>query len=174
MEMSVHDNMTDISSYFMYMREMIFMKCILLIVVVLTILSGCNHNNDDAVTQYLKNKGYQVVSTKGQVETYVLTKQKLLEMPYMIYWGLQSVDPSAYISKTITVKKYIVKNHPLSNDRVDVIVFIADGQPIGGVSNRHNDKVAEIGYYSLEGKTLEEVQKKSLQEWQADWKAKFK
>lgn len=150
------------------------MKRFLLFVVILTFIPGCSHNNDDAVIQYLKDKGYQIVSSDGQIETYILTRQKLLEMPYMIYWGLQDVDPIDYITKTITVKKYIVKNHPLSNDQVDVFVFVVDGKPIGGVSNRHNEKVVDIGYYSLEGKTLEEVQKKNLQEWEADWKAKFK
>jgi hypothetical protein len=147
-----------------------------LFIVILTFLSGCSTNNDDNTVQYITKKGYQIISSEGQVEKYVLTKKKLLEMPYMIIWGLQNVDPMKYINKTIVVKKYIVTNHPLSKDKVDIYVFVADGLPIGGVSNRHSDseKAVEIGYYSLEGKTLEEVQKKDFQKWMEDRKTKYK
>jgi len=66
-----------------------------------------------AAVTFLEQKGYRVLSYEGTIETYQLTKARLLTIPDMIYWGLQTVDPAPYLGKTVEVEKYIVTNHPL-------------------------------------------------------------
>jgi hypothetical protein len=146
-------------------------------VLLLVFLIGCNERNqlpeEQSVSQsYLESKGYQIVSYEGRIESYELTKQKIVSLPYMMYWGLQLVDPSKYFGKIINVEKFIVKNHPLSKGKVDVYVYEVDGQPIGGTSYPHGD-TSDGGYWSLEGKTLEELQPKSFQDWRVEWVNKY-
>lgn len=155
------------------------MKWIAGIVLSLLIVTGCsnaegveqgNKRNElskmkTASQSYLENKGYQIVSYEGRAESYELTKQKIISLPYMIYWGLQPVDPSKYFGKTINVEKFIVKNHPLTQGEVD-------GQPIGGTSYPHGD-TSDGGYWSVDGKTLEELQSKPFQDWREEWVKKY-
>ncbi|MNC79264.1 hypothetical protein D3C75_1316920 [compost metagenome] len=44
---------------------------------------------------------------------------------------------------------------------------------IGGTSFPEGKEDEDGGYWNLEGKTLEEIQPKSFQEWRADWMAKY-
>lgn len=146
-------------------------------ILLFVLLIGCTKNNEIPKEQfvsknYLENKGFQVISYEGRAESYELTKQKIVTLPYMIYWGLQPVDPSMYFGKTINVEKFIVKNHPLSQGEVDVYVYEVNGKPIGGTSYPHGD-TSVGGYWSIEGKTLEELQPKSFQDWQKDWINKY-
>jgi hypothetical protein len=146
-------------------------------ILLLVFLMGYNERNklpkEHSVSQsYLESKGYQIVSYEGRTESYELTKQKIVALPYMMYWGLQLVDPSKYFAKTIHVEKFIVTNHPLSKRKVDVYVYEVDGQPIGGTSYPHGD-TSVGGYWSLEGKTLEELQPKSFQDWRMEWVNKY-
>ncbi|MCQ6563847.1 hypothetical protein [Paenibacillus mendelii] len=138
---------------------------------------GCNERNEipkeqSVLQSYLESKGYQVISYEGRGYRYELTKQKIIELPYMMYWGLQSVDPSDYFGKTINIEQFIVTNHPLSEGEVDVAVFEVEGQPIGGTSQPHGDP-SYGGYWSLDGHTLEELQPKSFQEWRKEWVVKY-
>ncbi|WP_312112929.1 hypothetical protein [Brevibacillus reuszeri] len=149
----------------------------LLSILSLLFLMGCTDSSDipkeqSALKDFLENRGYQVISYEGLAETYELTKEKITELPYIMYWGLQSVEPALYFSKTINVEKFLVKNHPLSKGEVDVYVYEVDGQPIGGTSFPHGEKLAG-GFWSLDGKTLEELQTKSFQDWRTDWINKY-
>lgn len=140
-------------------------------------LLGCTEHHELSEEQivsqhFLENRGYLVVSYEGAAATYELTKQKIIELRYMMQWGLQSVDPSEYIDKTIHVEKFIVQNHPLRNGKVDVFVYVADGLPIGGTSSPHDD-VSDGGYWSLDGKTLGELQPLPFQEWRQSWVTKY-
>lgn len=146
-------------------------------ILLLLILIGCNERNvvpkEQSVFQsYLESKGYQIVSYEGRTQSYELTKQKIVIMPYMMYWGLQSVDPSKYFGKIINVEKFIVKNHPLAKGKVDIYLYEVDGQPIGGTSYPHGD-TSVGGYWSLDGKTLEELQPKPYQDWRTEWVDKY-
>jgi len=96
----------------------------------------------------------------------------IIELPYMMQWGLQSVDPIEYFGKTIQVEKFIVQNHPLAKEKVDVFVYVADGLPIGGTSSLHGE-VFDGGYWSLDGKTLEELQPGPFQQWREAWVKKY-
>ncbi|WP_256217374.1 DUF4830 domain-containing protein [Paenibacillus sp. OV219] len=152
----------------------------LMSILVLVLLMGCAESSkipgEQSVNEsFLKNKGFDVISYEGRAESYVLTKQKVSDLPYMLYWGLQSVDLSKYFGKTINVEKFIVKNHPLrqAEAEVDVYVYEVDRQPIGGTSYPHGE-TSVGGYWSLEGKTLEELQDKPFQEWQKEWMNKYK
>ncbi|WP_054025811.1 DUF4830 domain-containing protein [Bacillus sp. FJAT-28004] len=149
----------------------------LFILALLSFSIGCSEQShaptEQAVSQsYLEKKGYQVVEKGGQVSSYELTEKKLSVLPYMMYWGLQSVDPSDYVGKTIHIQKFIVTNHPLLEENVDVYVYLADGQPIGGTSFPNGD-ISDGGYWSIDGKTLEEVQGKSFQDWREVWAKKY-
>lgn len=134
------------------------------------LLIGCAKGNEiqkeqSVLKDYLENKGFEVVSYEGRAESYELTRQKIVTLPYMIYWGLQPGDPSQYFGKTVNVEKFIVTNHPLTQGKVDVYVYEVNGHPIGGTSYPLGDP-SDGGYWSLEGKTLEELQNRSFQDWQ--------
>ncbi|GGG81417.1 hypothetical protein [Paenibacillus radicis (ex Gao et al. 2016)] len=138
-------------------------------ILLLVLLIGCTGRNDRPINQsaaisFLEDRGYEVLSYEAHAESYELTKQKIVTLPYMMYWGLQSVNPASYFGKTIDVEKFIVK----SQGKVNVFVYVVDGTPIGGTSVPHED-ASDGGYWSLDGKKLEEVQAKPFQEWQKDW-----
>jgi len=150
----------------------------LFILLLLSFSIGCTQQPktpaEQAVSQsYLEKKGYQINSKEGQVDSYELTEQKLSVLPYMMYWGLQPVDPSDYIGKTIHIQKFSVTNHPLSKEKVDVYVYLADGQPLGGTSYP-NGYSTDGGYWSIDGKKLEDVQGISFQDWRKSWNKKYK
>lgn len=83
------------------------------------------------------------------------------------------MNPSDYIGKTIHIQKFTVTNHPLSKGKVDVFVYLADGQPIGGTSFPYGD-TTDGGYWSIDGKSLEDIQGMSYQEWRKSWTEKYK
>ncbi|TYP50348.1 hypothetical protein [Thermosediminibacter litoriperuensis] len=153
-------------------------------------LSGCGtaeNKNAKVAKDYLKSMGYKIVSYEGTAGEYVLTKEKLTQMPYMQYWGLQREDPGKYIGKTITVEKFIVKNHPLDNwessSKFDPVkskgktimwVFLADNRVVGGISYPVVDKMLYGSVWSIDGKTLEEVHSISYSEWLEQWMSRFR
>ncbi|MGG1638125.1 hypothetical protein [Paenibacillus sp. NRS-1760] len=150
----------------------------LLILFLLSLSIGCTEEtkttSEQSISQsYLEEKGYRISSKEGQVESYELTEQKLSALPYMMYWGLQRVNPSDYIGKTIHIQKFTVTNHPLSKGKVDVFVYLADSQPIGGTSFPNGD-TTDGGYWSIDGKNLEDIQGMSYQEWRKSWTEKYK
>ncbi|MNG11670.1 hypothetical protein D3C84_952230 [compost metagenome] len=113
-----------------------------------------------------------MVSYEGPGYSYILGRGLIIELPYKIEWALQSVDPSQYFGQMINIEKFIVKNHPLSEGKVDVYVYEVEGQPIGGTSNPHGEQSAG-GTWSLEGKTIDEIQAKPYPEWEEDWIKKY-
>ncbi|MBD2869060.1 hypothetical protein IDH41_10755 [Paenibacillus sp. IB182493] len=120
----------------------------------------------------LEAKDYKVNSYEGVAHSYTLTKEKLTELPYMMYWGLQSVDPLNYVGKEIIIDKFVVEDHPLAKGKVEVYVYSSEGQPFGGTSVPYRRR-DDGGYWSMDGKTLEEIQPKSFQEWQKAWMARY-
>lgn len=145
----------------------------------LILLIGCSGSSKIPqeklfLKSYLENKGYQVTSYEGRAQSYELTQEKIVTLPYMMYWGLQTVDPSPYFGENINVEKFIVTNHPLTKEKVEVFVYEAGGKPIGGTSYPHGNISFDGGYWSIDGKTLEEIQLKSFQAWREDWVNKYK
>lgn len=74
-----------------------------------------------------------------------------------------------------------MKNHPLSNIygpqksfsyKVEVRVFIFNGEIIGGISHPVGNGIGGSPY-SLDGKTAEEVIKMDYVEWQNQWIEKY-
>lgn len=56
------------------------------------ILMGCTESNEipkeqSVLKSYLENKGFEVISYEGRAWSYELTKQKIVTLPYMMYWG---------------------------------------------------------------------------------------
>lgn len=95
----------------------------------------------------------------------------------MMSWGLQDpdLDLIKLLGKTVYVEKFVVTNHPISTANVDVIVFVIDNKPIGGISNESpNNNVIQLGGgYSIDGKTIEEVHDMNFDEWQTYWMDKY-
>jgi len=109
------------------MKRKIYVICLTLIF--LLIITGCNNtkkpntqqssNNSEVALRFLKDKGYDIVSYNGKVTEYVLKKEYLLKLSYLQYWGVQNIEASDYFNKTIETYKFIVKNHPLDNDKTN-------------------------------------------------------
>ncbi|WP_051287548.1 GNAT family N-acetyltransferase [Paenibacillus taiwanensis] len=119
------------------------------------VFSGCeNESSDDEKTaeQYVEQHGYQVISRQGEVQKYVLEKNKLTgsteNILYQQSWGVQSVEPDKYFGKEITVYPFTVKNHPLEkiyHIETTVNVMICEGQVIGGTSMPAQGNEAQMG-----------------------------
>ncbi|WP_248064574.1 DUF4830 domain-containing protein [Paenibacillus silvae] len=159
-------------------------KISVLIGLLFLVLSACgNGASDDEknAEQYLKQYGYQITSRQGQVEKYILEKSKLSasteNIPYQQSWGVQSVEPDKYFGKEITIYQFTVRNHPLEkkyNTQTTVNVFLCEGNVIGGASMPARGNAVLMGApYSLEGQTLEEINKMSYKEWSEKWKMKY-
>ncbi len=171
-------------------------KFVLTLMVFIFSLAGCSvsqsikisDKNGTVAKDYLESKGYKVVSYEGTSETYILTKEKLMKLPYSNYWGLQSEDPSKYLGKEVSVQKFVVTNHPLDNwkststkpenivkskGKTTTWIYIVDNQAVGGHSYPVIDQFMAGGVWSLDGRTLEEVHSISFKDWSEQWRVKF-
>ncbi|BBK76725.1 DUF4362 domain-containing protein [Clostridium butyricum] len=130
-------------------------------------------------SDYIKIKGYNIINSKGQVDSYILNKDMLygsIESDlYSDIWAEQNVEPDVYFGKEISVYGFKVKNHPLEKiynvDTTNIFIMICDGKVIGGYSVPNGDFVG--GVYSLDGKTLEEVTGLTYLKWCDIWKEKY-
>ncbi|WP_156942516.1 hypothetical protein [Alkalihalobacterium bogoriense] len=109
------------------------------VVLLLFALVGCSNEskseNQKVAEEFLSEKGYNITSYNGAGHSYQLTKERLVEMPSVTHWTVQSVDPDLYLNKQVETEQFAVDNHPLSNadsKEVNVEVFLVDGTPIGG------------------------------------------
>jgi hypothetical protein len=162
------------------------MKRLIVLLIFTLLLAGCRNNlSPHAVIakQYLADAGYKVISYEGN-SNYALTKEMLTQMPYMSDWGKQKIDPSEFIGSTVEIEKFIVSNHPLdhwtsgnlkSKGKTAVSVWVTDTQVIGGTSFPIPDSKELLvgGNYSLDGKTLEEIQSMDFKTWLEKWQMKF-
>lgn len=139
--------------------------------------------NGEQAKLFLEGKDYRMLSYEGSLESYELTKEKLVEMPYMHNWGLQPDGPDEYLGNTIETEIFIVENHPLDQlgaNKTRVYVFLVDGEAFGGVSSPITEEVlVHFGavffgaVYSLDGKTLEELRGIDYETWQNNWVKKY-
>ncbi|MEK4327941.1 hypothetical protein MKZ24_18265 [Paenibacillus sp. FSL R7-0297] len=171
-------------------------RIVLTLMTLLFSLTGCSashsattlDHNATAAKDYLESKGYKVSSYEGSSEVYTLTKEKLMNLPYSNYWGLQTEDPSVYLDKEVNVQKFIVTNHPLDNwkstsakpenivkskGKTAIWIYVVDNQAVGGHSYPVIDQAMDGGVWSLDGRTLEEVHSMSYKAWLEQWEAKF-
>lgn len=137
---------------------------------------------DYVIHQYLEKKGYHILSDEGQVDSYQLTKERLISQYGVMEWGVQPFDPAPYIGNTINVRKFVVNNHrldKLSEEKKTVVrVLIVNGIPIGGTSLPYSKEVILGGLYSLDGYTLEKIQgiknySVEYPEWKKRWSNNF-
>lgn len=156
------------------------------------IISGCTKEltgDEKTAADYVKAKGYKILSYKGEIDKYTLDKSLFLYENdpigyYRVTWGVQTVEPDNYLEKQITVYNFIVKGHPLE-ERFDnkykttsLSIIMCDGKVIGGFSYPDQEKLSPEehllgGPYSLEGKTLEEVTELSYSKWREIWDDKY-
>ena len=162
------------------MKKLLFILFILMTFV----FDGCTPKitgDEKTAEDFIKSKGYTIIAQKGQIQKYVLEKNKLYggteTIPYQQAWGVQTVEPDKYFGKEITVYGFTVKNHPMqkedknAKDGVNVYVMLSEGNIIGGYSYPNADVVG--AFSSIDGKTLEEVTGLSYKEWKDNWKKKY-
>jgi hypothetical protein len=147
----------------------------------LLIVMGCSKAafSGDEITaeEFVKSQGYKINARKGEVQKYTLEKNKLIggmNIPYQQSWGVQKIEPDKYFGKEITVYGFTVSNHPLKKIyKINTIVFImlAEGKVIGGYAFPDAEMVG--AYYSLDGKTLEELTGLSFKDWSENWSKKY-
>ncbi|WP_409290447.1 hypothetical protein [Peribacillus sp. SCS-37] len=167
-------------------------KLQLVILSAVLLLTGCStsekvNSKDNLVSDikgpaddFLKEKGYKVVSYEGMTN-YTLTKEILLSQSEMDFWGVQKEKPDKYINKTLTLETFVVKNHPLDKKfqgderylkRVRTMVLYRNGDVIGGISfPTHEEFVGNP--YSIDGKTIEEINGLDYQSWSEKWKSMY-
>lgn len=156
-------------------------KCLLTVLLCLIVLAGFTPSNPNRkeAERLIREKGYTIVKYRGSGTPYVLTKELLLKMPYSVAWGVQKEPPEQFLGKTIQSEHFLVKNHPLDHahkeslGQTDVWILLAEGHAIGGTSLTHTKTPLYGGVYSLEGKTLEEIQPMSYLQWVDEWKKRF-
>lgn len=147
------------------------------------ISAGCSQGvtgDEKTAEDYVKSQGYDVTSSKGEVDKYTLEKSRLYggtdTTQYQQAWGVQAADPDEYLGKVIVVYGFTVKNHPLEkiykqSNGTNIYIMLSEGKVIGGYSFPNGDVVG--AFYSLDGKTSEEVTGLSFQQWQKNWKEKY-
>lgn len=155
------------------MRKLLF----ILFTLMNFVLSGCTPRAtgvEKIAEDYVKSEGYRITARKGEVEKYVLEKNKLYgepkTIPYQQIWGVQTVEPDKYFGREITVYGFTVKNHPMqkkdknAKGGVNVYVMLSERNIIGGYS--YPNANVSGAFSSIDGKTLEEVTGLSFQQWQ--------
>lgn len=121
---------------------------------------------------YLESLGYEVVSFENE-STIILKQSHLLSLPDKNIWAVQTVDPNAYLNKEIQTVSFFIKNHPLDHmfemGKTYVTVFLFNGNVIGGWSAPHSKEPITGGYYSIDGKTIEDLHE-DLQKWEEKYR----
>jgi len=142
--------------------------------------SSLTLQEDENITEdYVKSQGYKIITHLGEKDKYTLEKLMLygsnVSGLYGQIWGVQKVDPDKYFGKQITVYGFKVKNHPLEKiynvEKTSIYIMICDDKVIGGYSIPDMDY--DGGFYSLDGKTLEEVTGLSCTQWAEEWEKKY-
>lgn len=155
----------------------------LIALIVLTFF-GCTRNltdNEELAKVDIKNRGYEIIESKGEIDRYRLDKSKIFggteTTPYQQIWGVQSISPDEYFDKEIITYEFIVKNHPLqkvdsnAKNGVKLYYMFVDGEIIGGYSYPNENVYGALS--SLEGKSLEEVTGLTFLEWSEEWANKY-
>lgn len=118
---------------------------------------------------YLEEQGYEIVSYRGN-QTSSFEKADLLELPTRSTWEVQTTPPDDYIGRDIRQEHFIVRDHPLG--QANVSVMMVDGEVIGGTSFPDSAEPLTGASYSLDGKTAEELHPDYM-EWRNEWEAKY-
>lgn len=174
------------------LKTSLFVMLLLSLFLILLIVSSCSNksvsslNGDERkAADMLESKGYSIISTLGELEGYELSKEKLIQPPYMNIWSVQERKPEQYIGKSITSYSFVVSGHPLeyiyaSADisleyEIHIGVLLSDGIVIGGYSYpvRKDGTLLMGGFYSIDGKTQEEMTGLSYNEWLIQWKKTY-
>jgi hypothetical protein len=162
-----------------YTRRIVLKNILILLLGLIFIITGCNNQSsetEEIAKIYLEKKGYEVISYEGE-SSIVFSKSQLLELPGEQIWGVQYVEPDNYLNKEIETASFMVKNHPLDNmydmGKTNLTVYIFNQEVIGGWSLPHSKERLVGGFYSLDGKTIEEIHG-DWQKWRENWEDKYR
>ncbi|WP_127531009.1 hypothetical protein [Paenibacillus kobensis] len=134
---------------------------------------------------YVKARGYKIVSDLGEAQAYTLSRDHIVQLPYMQYWAVQKDKPDPYFGKTITSYAFVVTSHPLESKfdshyaakeyEIRVVIMLSEGRAVGGYSFpiRKDGMALAGGVYSMEGETLEEITGLNYSEWLEDWEKRY-
>ncbi|MDQ0192302.1 hypothetical protein [Paenibacillus wynnii] len=146
------------------------------------IFVGCGRQvagDEKIARQYVEEQGYDVDFQLGEVYSYTLDKSKLFgsteSLPFQQAWGVQQAEPDLYFGKKVIIYGFTVSDHPLDeiyHAKTNVYVMLSEGKVIGGYSFPDVEGMAG-SYYSVDGKTLEEVTGLSYSEWSEKWGKKY-
>jgi hypothetical protein len=152
----------------------------LIFLILFFFLAGCASqmdSNGESAKQYLLDQGYDIESYEGS-QDYSFTRADLADMPHNSIWALQTADPEPYVGKEMVQEIFIVNDHPLSriygpqkgfSEKVEVRVLMYDGKVIGGTSFPVGMDLGGWGY-SIDGKTVEEIQGENINQLIMKWK----
>lgn len=131
------------------------------------ILTGCKEaeqlsGNASTASIYLEDMGYDSVSMIKE-DSIIIQEDYLTDPGYEQIWRVQSFSPASYLDEEIAVVEFEVDNHPLqeiSNGKTTLVtVYLNKGEVIGGWSFPKDPDKALVGsVYSIDGRTMEEVQ----------------
>ncbi len=97
-------------------------------------------------------------------------REDLLELLTRSTWEVQTTPPDEYIGRDIRQEIFIVRDHPLG--QANVFVMMVDGEVIGGTSYPDSAEPLVGNAYSLDGKTVEELHPDYM-DWRNEWEAKY-
>jgi hypothetical protein len=159
------------------------MRQLLILLIIGALLVSCSQatkgdNSNSKIITELENMGYKVVDFNTEHDTITLTKRYLLEFPNTIHWALQDVNIEELLNKEVSVYKATVKGHYLDKElelssRTKLHLYIIEDELIGGISFPEKEAMGG-GYYSLKGKTFEELHEQNYADWESDLKEKLK
>lgn len=138
-------------------------KMFLIVAGLALLLVGCGQTpseNEKVARAYLEGMGYEVVSFERE-SAVSFTEEKLHQLPGELIWAVQYVEPDEYVDKELASVSFMITNHPLDDQygmgTTNATVLVYDGQAFGGWSFPHSKEPLDGGFYSIDGKTAEEV-----------------
>jgi len=132
------------------------------------------------IDDYIGEKGYEILESKGKTEEYTLDKKRVYNNWQI--WAVQYPEPDHYLGKEISIYSYIIRNHPLDdkspNKKTYLSVMICENTIIGGYSSPYYEEkdislVPIGGVYSLEGKNFEEIKNINFDRWRKRFIKKY-
>ncbi|MFN7249701.1 MAG: hypothetical protein ACK4M9_02825 [Anaerobacillus sp.] len=134
--------------------------------------------NGEIAKRYLEEKGYDIVSYDGSINSYILTLEKIVQPPFIHEWALQEIEPDNYFEKLIDTELFTVQGHSLdyqhgSMGKTTISVMLSDGIPIGGTSFPLSEEALYGVHYSIDGQTFEELHDIDYPTWHKAWIEKY-
>ena len=134
-------------------------------------------NSAKLCQEFIEEKGYEIVSHEG-THTYKVSPANLNTLSSEFLWSVQTVSPEEYLGEALVKVEFFVRNHPLDQyfygrqpyylDKTHITFYLFEGEIIGGTSFPASSEPLNGAYYSLDGKTIEDIHG-SYKSWYKNW-----